>query len=233
MKHPPLLLAAGYVALGAAWIGSNPPAAAPDEPEHYLRALSIGRGDFLGQPTRDTPMTPANPAQAAYLARTTRSVLVPAGLAVPPSWFCTVTNHDASARCLTDTPTNTRPIRQATYEAGYLPFLYVPSGVAMRLAGHATQALFLARLANALVTYGLLVVAILLLWDGSSAISLLGVPLAMTPTVLFVGTAIGPSGPEIAGAATFLAFLLSAARRKFVRGVMRRDPVAVCGSSHA
>jgi hypothetical protein len=82
----------------------------------------------------------------------------------------------------------------------------------MRLASNTTQALFLARVANAVVSYGLLVAAILLLWDASSAASLLGFPLAVTPMLLFVGTAIGPSGPEIAAAAAFLAFLLRLTR---------------------
>jgi hypothetical protein len=62
-----------------------------------------------------------NAAQAAHLARVTRSVLVPTGLAVPPSWFCFVGNWDSSARCVSATTMNNGPIRQATNEAGSLP----------------------------------------------------------------------------------------------------------------
>ncbi len=212
-QRAPFVLFAGYLCLGLAWLGSNPPAAAPEEPEHYLRALAIGLGDLVGQPTSMTPMLPTNAAQAAHLTRVTRSVLVPPGLEVPPSWFCTVANHQASARCLTTTVANRTSVRQATNEAGSLPYLYVPSGLAMRLAGNATQALFLARLANAVIAYSLLLAAVVLLWDGGSAVSMLGLPVAVTPMVLFVGTAIGPSGPEVAASAAFLAFLLRLTRR--------------------
>jgi hypothetical protein len=132
---------------------------------------------------------------------------VPAGLAVPP-----VCDWDHSAGCLTATATNNSPVRQATNEAGSLPYMYIPPGLAMRLAGNTMQALFLARVANLVILWGLLVAAILLLWDGSSALSLLGLPLAVTPMVLFIGTAIGPSGPEIGAAAAFLAFLLRLTR---------------------
>jgi hypothetical protein len=194
-------------------LGTNPPGAAPDEPAHYLRALAVGRGDFLGEPVDSIPKAAAaSPTQAAFLARSTRSVLAPAGLAVPLSWFCTIGSHDTSARCVTATTTNDRPIRQASDEAAYLPYLYIPSGLAMLPAGDATHALFLARLANAVITYGLLLAAILLLWEGISALSLLGLPVAVTPMVLFIGTAITPSGPEIAAAAAFVAFLLRVTR---------------------
>jgi hypothetical protein len=102
--------------------------------------------------------------------------------------------------------------------AGYVPYLYIPPGLAIRLGGNAPQALLFARLANAGVTYGFLLAVILLLWDGTSALSVLGVPLALTPMVLFIGTAIGPSGPEIAAAAAFLAFLLRLTRKSEAPG---------------
>ncbi len=206
------MLATAYVALGSAWLGSNPPATGSDEGAHYLRALAIGMGDFLGQPITSIQVSPPNPAQQAHLLRTTRSVMVPAGLAVPTSWDCTLRDFSVSARCASDTTTNESPVRQASTEAGSLPYLYIPPGLAMRLAGDATQALFLGRIAGAVITYGLLVAAILLLWDGLSPLSLLGVPLAVTPTFISVGAAMGPSGPEIGAAAALMAFLLRLSR---------------------
>jgi hypothetical protein len=123
--QPPILLATAYVALGSAWLGSNPPYTAADEVPHYLRALSIGHGDFLGEPIDRIHVSPHNAAQAAHLLCTTRSVLVPAGLAVPASWDCTRGNFAVSARCITGAPTNDSPVRQITTEAGTLPYLYI------------------------------------------------------------------------------------------------------------
>ncbi|HEV1997725.1 MAG TPA: DUF2142 domain-containing protein [Candidatus Dormibacteraeota bacterium] len=209
-RRLPYALSVGFLLLGLAWL-SGPPAAGPDEPAHYLRALSVGRGDFFGRPTSEVALRPQNPAQAVHLQRTTRAVDVPAGLAVPASWFCTVSDHAASAACIGTPAPNAPATQQATYEAGYLPFLYIPDGVAMRLAGTATQAMDLARIANALVTFSLLVLAVFLLWDGSP-LSLVGVPLAVTPTVLFTGTVINPSGAEIGASIALLAFLLRISR---------------------
>ena len=209
-RRLPHLLSAGFLLLGLAWL-SGPSAAGPDEPAHYLRALSVGRGDFFGQPTLEVALRPQNPAQALHLRRTTRSVEAPAGMAVPGSWFCTVIDHTASAACIGNPAGNPRSVRQATYEAGYLPFLYIPDGLVMHLASSATSAMDLARVANAAVTFGLIVLAIFVLWDGSP-LSLVGIPLAITPTVLFTGTVINPSGAEIGAAIALLAFLLMLSR---------------------
>ncbi|MEA2684166.1 MAG: hypothetical protein QOK05_2494 [Chloroflexota bacterium] len=213
-RHAGLLLAAAYVLLGAAWLGANPPATGPDEPEHYLWALSIGQGDFLGSATTDIPMRPQNPGQAHHLLRTTRSVAVPAGLSVPQSWFCTVLDHDASARCLDAAAPDPLPTHQSTYEARYLPYVYAPVGLVMRLAHSASAALALGRVANFAMSFSLLVLAVLLLWDRRVPASLLGGILALTPTVVFVGTVISPSGPELAASAATLAFLLRLTREE-------------------
>lgn len=81
----------------------------------------------------------------------------------------------------------------------------------MRAASTATLAMYFARIANAIVVFALIVVAIGLLWDGST-LSLLGLPLAITPTVLFTGSVINPSGAEIAASIVLLAFMLRLSR---------------------
>jgi hypothetical protein len=205
-------LAGGFLLLTVAWLGALAPASGPDEPSHYLRALSVAGGDFFGQPTREQAMTPQNQAQAEYLRRTTRSVEVPPGLAVPASWFCTVADHSASASCLSGGPTNSTTIRQPTYEAGYLPFLYLADGLPMRLARTAAGAMAAARTVNALVTSAFLILAVLLLWDRRSTSSLVGASLAVTPTILFIGAVINPSGAEASAALAFTCFLLRLSR---------------------
>ena len=209
-RRLPLLLSAAFVLLGVAWL-AEPSAAGPDEPSHYLRALSIGRGDLFGEQTTTAGMTPENAKQAEHLRRTTRSVEVPAGLAVPASWSCIAIEHTGSGACLGDPAPNARTVRQATQEGANLPFLYVPAGLAMRLAKDATGAMDLARVASGVVSFSLIVLAIFLLWDGST-LSLLGVPLAVSPAVVFIGTVINPSGAEIGASIALLAFLLRLSR---------------------
>lgn len=73
----PVLLSAAFLLLGIAWL-AGPPGSGPDEPAHYLRALSIGRGDLFSEPTAQGAMRPQNAAQAERQRQTTRSVEVTA-----------------------------------------------------------------------------------------------------------------------------------------------------------
>ena len=70
----------------------------------------------------------------------------------------------------------------------------------------------LARLTSAAVCAALLAFALLLLWDGRSGLSLLGIVVAMTPMVVFVCSTVNPSGLEIAAAFTFAAALIRLGR---------------------
>ena len=88
---PAGLLVAGYSLLVLAWVFSNPPGAAPDEPSNYVKAVAVGSGQFLGRPG-DYPAS----AGAAFgltgprLARaslTTRWVQIPFRLA-PEGFAC-------------------------------------------------------------------------------------------------------------------------------------------------
>ena len=200
----------GLVLLGLSWLVANPPAAAPDEPAHYLRAIAVGRFDFIGRPTNQFLMLPTNAAQEDFLHRSTRMVDVPLGLAIPPQWFCIVIDHTASAACLAGA-TSPNLTEQPTNEGTYQPYLYLPPGLAMRIAGDATTALSLARWANAVVCFALLALAVLVMWDGHPT-SLMGLPLTVSPAVVFAATVLGPSGPEIASAICFFAFLVGLSR---------------------
>ena len=46
----PALVVTAYSLLILSWIFANPPWAAPDELEHYMRAVSIGEGQLIGKP---------------------------------------------------------------------------------------------------------------------------------------------------------------------------------------
>jgi hypothetical protein len=53
------LFVGAYTILGVAWAGSNPPSAAPDEPDHLIKAIGMGRldiGDDYDEPLPEDPI---------------------------------------------------------------------------------------------------------------------------------------------------------------------------------
>jgi len=72
-----LLLCAGLVLLALTWVFSDPPGAAPDEPANYIRAVSVGRLEILGQRSTGPSVRTPDPVGR----QTNRSVGIPPGLA--------------------------------------------------------------------------------------------------------------------------------------------------------
>ena len=126
----PLLLSAGYALLLAAWIFGNPPFAAPDEAGHYLRAIGIGNGQPIGEPS-DYRDPGRSPKQLAFSRQTAREVSVPAGLA--PDYFgCNAFLPELSAGCQRDVPTPPARVLRATHVGAYLPLPYLLPAAAIR-----------------------------------------------------------------------------------------------------
>jgi Predicted membrane protein (DUF2142) len=221
----PALLAAFLALLGAAWVVGNPPGGGTDEAAHYVKAIGVGRGDLYGEPLEVTSaelraFLKSGRSEAAeggigvtsktleWQGRTSREFDVPAGLGFP-RLNCTAARPDVSAGCLESGRPSDRETQMQTYTGTYQPFAYAPAGVVMNLAGEPTAAVRLGRLAGAVLSLTLLALAAFLLWDGGrGALSLVGLILAMTPAVLFSGSILNPSGPEIAAAICFSAALL-------------------------
>jgi hypothetical protein len=194
----PALAALGLTLLLAAWVTATRPFEAPDEWAHYLRALSITNGRLVG------PKVPfvnvlATPTQAAWMAQDARGVVVPARLA-PPGLVCVRGRSDVTGSCLAPSPTG-------DYQP--LPYLLPAAGIA--LAHDARTALWLSRVACALQDLVFILLA-LVLTSSRRAWSLLGLVLAATPTVLFIGSVMNPDGLELAASLAFLAALLRLSR---------------------
>jgi hypothetical protein len=97
----------------------------------------------------------------------------------------------------------------------YQPLPYLLPGVAARAADSPASANRLARIVNALLTLGLLWIALRMAWSRDAGpVSLLGVVVAVTPMAIFCGSMLNGSGPEIAAAVAFGCGLLR----------LRRDP---------
>jgi hypothetical protein len=205
-------LAAAYALLAAAWVVGDAPAAVPDEPANTVRAVGVGLLDWEGQRLR--PGEGANQLDYDF----TRIFHVP-GKEVPlaPCYM----SKPVSADCLRSEPlpAPTAQVLLRSNVGAYPPFIYLPAGLAMRLAQRPTQAGLLGRASFALICVLLLGLAAWLLDDGATVWPLAGLTMAVTPMVLFLSASVTPNGAEICGGICFAASLVAVARGRRTAGV--------------
>jgi len=201
------VLVALYAILGFGWAITNPPFSAPDESQHYLRAIGIGDGHLVGAPTVYTgPILSAR--ETAWRHKLTRAVSVPAGLA-PDGFECELFHPSLTASCIGRVAPNARPIFEQTDVGIYQPAPYLLPAVAVRIASHPAGADRAGRIAMLLLWVILLSLAAWSLWDRAvGPISLIGLVLAITPMVIFMGSSLTDSGLEIIASVSFFSILL-------------------------
>jgi Predicted membrane protein (DUF2142) len=223
-----------------AWALGLPPGAGPDEHEHYVKALGVGGGDLYGRPPRAREpsqqqlerflkISPEDLAKLNALAqkppttgqlwqrRTSREFTVPAGLSFP-AFRCGYLGH-GDWSCLGRARASPRARVEGSYVGTYQPYLYAPPGLVMRPFDDPQTALRAGRLVNAALSIALLLVAALVLWDGSNgALSLTGLIVAVTPEIVFFASVLNPSGPELTSAICFSACLLRLTRSSSAPG---------------
>ncbi|PZS22304.1 MAG: hypothetical protein DLM61_26205 [Pseudonocardiales bacterium] len=201
---------AGYALLAFAWAMSNPPFAAPDESAHYLRALGVANGEVVGRPTSYRNRA-ERPEQEAIDRQLAREVSVPGGL-LPNGYECfTPQTATASAACHNSLAHNPAKTVAVTVLGTYPPLPYLLPALTIRSAHEPGTANRIGRITELSVRVGLLAAAVWLLWSGS-ALSLLGLVLALTPMVIFTAASMGGSGLEIMSAICFAAAMLRLAR---------------------
>jgi hypothetical protein len=183
------------------WMMATQPFAAPDEASHYLRALSIANGHLVGRKVAYRPVPAGLTAtELAWADKGSRAVFVPPRLS-PPNVTCT------------DGKPDVRPpgCVEATEVGNYLPLPYLLPAVALKVVHDSTTGLWLSRLASTLPCLGFILLAIVILWDGTAA-SLLGLLGAVSPMVLFVCSIVNPNGLELAACLAFAACIMRVAR---------------------
>lgn len=192
------LLVGGWALLLVAWTLGNPPFAAPDEGDHYVRAVALSSGQLLGNPTRASPPG-VTPAQRAWTRQAIRAVSIPGGLSVPAD--CYPRDVHRSAGC---TDAVTVPAGQTTAITAvgtYQPLPYVLPGAVLRAADTPGAALRWARAAGALAALLLLASAVAVLRDPAGDPRVLLGPLtAVTPMTLYCAASLTGSGLEIVAA---------------------------------
>lgn len=214
LRSPPLiptLILMAWALLLAAWVMGNAPFAAPDEAQHYIRAVGVSQGHLIGT-AAPSAGSGSTPTQMAWTAQAARSVSLPRGLD-PDAFACELGPGERSAACLNAANQHPPPVTLVTAVGNYQPVPYLLPAVALSAAHSPPAALRFARAAGALVVLALLAVALFALYEPEhQLLSLLGLMLAVTPMVLFCGASLSGSGTEIAGGIAFFCCLLRVGR---------------------
>jgi hypothetical protein len=217
-RRAPALLAAGLVLVVLAWVFGNPPGAAPDERDHYVRALGAGQLQLAGKTFVPTaaqrraffaqgrkadgpPLRGSGVATVLWAAKQTRAFDVPRALSAT-SFGCNDRRPEVSAACLEKPPATRRAGRVPSYTGTYPPFAYIAPGVAMRTQGSPEAALRVGRVVSALTCLALLIAAVALTGGG---VALAGILVALTPMAVYCAAVLNASGLEIAGSFCFVA----------------------------
>ena len=207
----PLFVILAWGLLLASWVMGNAPFAAPDEVEHFIRAVGVSQGNVIGRADPGAGIG-ATVTQMSWTSRAARIVTLPSNLN-PEPYTCDLSLSEPSAVCQKTVDPRSPPATLATAVGNYQPLPYLLPAVALKAGGSPPAALRLARAAQALVVLGLLSVALFALYDADSPlVSLLGLMLAVTPMVLFCGASLNGSGMEISAAVAFFACLLRLGR---------------------
>ncbi len=210
------LVAVAYALLLAAFVMSNPAGLASDEPSHFYRAAALAHGQVLGGPVRIVADAAQfwGPDQLDWVTRTARVFRVPERYT-----GCDAFRFPHGGRCVSPLTALDRPLApgtQVSYVGTYPPLAYVPAAAGIRVAEvlrlGLDGAVRLARAGEAVVCLALLRLAVGLLRNrrGGSArlVGLVGVPLVLTPIVLFTASQVTDSGIEICAAVCLVAGLL-------------------------
>ena len=214
-----VLLFCAYALLLAAWIFTNPPYAAPDEWAHFVRAASIGDGQLIGEPPTGSVLERPAPgadlrqhdAKERWAAQNTRVVTVPRGLT--PLWGDCSIDPVVPASCHAAPRPPSEPATVAIPTGSYQPFPYFLVAPLTRIEANPDQLDRAMRALKAAIALALLAVAFLVLWvPNQRGVAALGLIVAITPMVVFLGASLNPSGLEIAAGIAFMACLIRLSR---------------------
>ena len=210
-------MALGYGLLLLSWSVSNSPGSSPDEPAHLTKALGVATGQWYGREA-DYPVTPEfGPPQLPWINSVTRSFEVPRVATFGTIATCNAFRPEQPSTCIDQSlarRAGDRPSREKTHVGSYQPAPYVPIGLAARMGGPgADGAVIAGRLVVAGISFGLIALAATSLWSAAwRGWSTLGLTVAVTPMVVFLGASLSPNGMEVAGGLAMTAGALAIAR---------------------
>ena len=211
-KAIPAAVVAVYLVLGVTWAVTNAPFTAPDEAQHYLRALGIRTDGALAGPRTEYTGPILAPKATEWRRKLTRAATVPPGMS-PTGLDCALFRPHVTPVCADGVLPNRTTIVQDTYDGSFAPLPYFLPALATSFGNDPVEAGRYGRLAMLLMWIALLSVAVWMLWDRSTGgLSLLGLVVAITPAAVFIGSSLNNSGIEIAASVAFFSALLRLAR---------------------
>lgn len=185
---------AGILIAAVAWAIATPLGGSPDEPAHIIKAASVARGQFIGEPTEQPAV---------------RSVQVPAGIATAADWPCYAFVPATPASCLLDVVDGSELASAETSAGLYNPTYYLLVGWPSLLTDNTSAAVLGMRIVGALVVSFFLAAGFAALHRlRPNRVTAFGLAAAVTPMVLFLASAVNPNGLEIATGFALLSALL-------------------------
>ena len=216
LPAPVAVFTAAIACIVGAWALAGPETSGPDEPSHYVKALALSEGEWLGDPfSLEELQLYYSPLQAQQARRSNRLFDVPPGRAYRNAFPCHAFKAQVSASCLdADLEEGTSSL-VGSGAGAYQPLHYLLPAVLSRLGTDRIDKVRLMRAGAALICVLLIGIAAWASHDRRRpALSLLGVALATTPMLLFLSGSFSPSGTEASASLAFVALLLRAVREE-------------------
>lgn len=176
----------GWILLSAlmiVWSLATPIAAAPDEPAHIVKAASVVRGQFIGEPSK-----------YGHVVR------VPRYVAATQAQTCFAFHPEVPASCARPLPGRQSELIDSTTTAGrYNPVYYLLVGWPSLLFGD-VAGIYAMRMVSAALSALFLALSVMTIWTFRlRTIPLLAIGIAATPTLLFLGGVVNPNALEATG----------------------------------
>ena len=190
------MLIVGWLLLAGAWLFGNPPFAAPDEAEHFVRTVGIAQGHLVGSPAPEARIG-VNPEEIKFDRGTQRAVVVPARLD-PKPFDCYLADPRKPAGCLNRPAARGASVRRVTTVGTYPPLGLLAPATVVSAGENPLEADHIGRLAGLLVALSLLIAAAVALFQSAGGwLSLVGLLAACTPTAIFLAASLTPSGLSV------------------------------------
>lgn len=210
-------MAVGYGLLLLAWALSNSPGSSPDEPAHLTKALGVATGQWSGREADYAASPEFGPPQLPWINSVTRSFEVPRAATFGTIATCNAFRPDEPSTCIDrslERRAGSGRSLEKTHVGSYQPAPYLPIGLAARAGGASAHlAVIFGRLVVASVSFGLIALAAASLWSAAwRGWSTLGLTVAVSPMVVFLGASLSPSGMEVAGGLAMSAGVIALSR---------------------
>jgi hypothetical protein len=176
---------AAFFLLYAAWSIATPLFAAPDEPVQVMKAVAVAHGQLLGA----QPKGPSSPYTTVHIPE-----IYASGGGIPG---CFAFKNRVPASCAHAFTGTTTDVSVSIYTGRYPPLYYAIVGIPSLFMASASG-VYVQRLVSALLNAIFLALAVTAVATWSrSRLLLVGIAAAVTPSALFFGGVVNPSGFEV------------------------------------